>query len=136
MSRPKKTSLPFDKAGGVLAIQRPLVESSNYLSLSAQSKTLMILLHLHWRNDRPVAYGVREAMAKIPCAKRTAQNSFKELQEKGFITMMEESFFNSRTQSKSRTWKLNWLPFKDMKPTNEWKETNANWSNMHPQNAA
>lgn len=121
MSR-RKQSLPFDKAGGVVAIQRQLVESEAYLKLSAQAKALLILMQLHWRNEKPVDFGIREAMAKIPCAKRTAQNAFNELQDRGFIELVEESVFNSRTQSKSRTWRLTWLPFLWKEPTNDWKQ--------------
>ena len=132
MAKKSKTSLPFDKSGGVLAIQRRLIDSKVYLGLQAQSKVLMTLLHVHWRNDDPVAYGVREAAQKIPCAKGTVQKAFKELVEKGFISMIDESYFNSRTQSKSRTWKLNWLPYKSQSPTNEWKKINSTVSNMHP----
>jgi hypothetical protein len=118
----RKQSLPFDKAGGVVAIQRQLIESGAYLKLSAQAKALLILMQLQWRNEKPVDFGIREAMAKVPCAKRTAQNAFRELQARGFIELVEESVFNSRTQSKSRTWRLTWLPFLWKEPTNEWKQ--------------
>lgn len=32
------------------------------------------------RNDRPIGYGAREAMQKIPCAKETARKAFEDLQ--------------------------------------------------------
>lgn len=122
MGRRKKETLPFDKAGGVIAIQRRLLESDSYLQLSAQAKTLMTLMQVHWRNDKPVDYGVREAMAKIPAAKGTAQRAFRELSEAGFIVKMSESFFYARTSSKTRAWRLTWLPYEWRPPTNDWKK--------------
>jgi len=122
MGRSKKKALPFDKEGGVIAIQRVLLSSDNYESLRAQSKVLITLLHIHWRNEKTVDYGIREASQKIPCDRRTAIRAFNELQERGFITCAEHSMFSSRTQSKSRSWRLNWLPFNDHPPSNEWKK--------------
>lgn len=121
MAYGKKQSLPFDKGGGVVTMQRRLIESGAFLALSAQAKALLPLLQIHWRNDRPIAYGIREAAEKIPCDRKTAIRAFKELQQGGFIALVDESIFCSRTQSKSRTWRLTWLPFNDRKPTNDWE---------------
>ncbi|MDT8398679.1 MAG: hypothetical protein RQ899_08700 [Pseudomonadales bacterium] len=117
----KKNPLPFDRAGGVITLQRRLIESDVYLRLSPPAKVLMTLLQVHWANDKPIGYGIREAADKIPCSRRTAMSAFKELTEAGFITMVNESLFNSRTTSKTRTWKLNWLLYKYKQATNEWK---------------
>lgn len=126
----KRNSLPFDKIGGIVAIQKRLLESREYLELRAQSKVLITLMQVHWRNEKPVAYGIREAMQKIPCSKGTAQAAFKELMEAGFIEMVDESLFDSRTKSKSRTWRLTWLPYNWKEPTNEWEKTRSTWSNV------
>lgn len=128
----KKHSLPFDKQGGVIAIQRRLLESANYLSLSARAKVLITLLQVHWRNDKPVAYGVREAMEKIPCSKLTAREAFNELSEGGFIEMIDEAWFDSRTGSKSRTWRLTWLPWYGKAPTNEWEKNSSTGLKTNP----
>ncbi|HDZ07509.1 MAG TPA: hypothetical protein ENH93_07590 [Pseudohongiella sp.] len=96
--------------------------SPAWLALSPAATKLMSLLHIHWKNDKPVDYGVREAMEKIGCAKGTARRAFEELQRSGFIEMVDESLFSSRSQSKARTWRLTWLPFKDGLPTNEWEK--------------
>lgn len=125
MAKNRKQALPFDKRGGVIAVNRRMLNSPAYLSLTPQQKVLLILLQEQWRNDRPVAYGVREAAAKIPCNANTASKAFKALQSRGFIECVEQSQFNSRTGSKAREWRLTWLPFMDKKPTNEWEE----WSN-------
>jgi hypothetical protein len=117
----KKNKLPFDKRGGVLVKRRLMVESCAYSSLSPQAKVLIDLMQLHWRNDEPVAYGVREAQEKIPCGRKKAMMAFDELQSNGFIVMIDESLFNSRTCSKARTWQLTWLPYKGKPPTNDWE---------------
>ncbi len=122
MSNRKKQSLPFDKAGGVIAIQKRMFSNKNYLLLSAQSKVLMMLMQTHWRNEKPVDYGVREASKNIPCAFDTARKSFNQLQDSGFIEMIDPSIFCSRTESKSRTWRLTWMPFNFEKPTNDWEK--------------
>jgi hypothetical protein len=130
----KKQSLPFDKQqGGVIAIQRRLLESVAYLTLSPQAKALITLLQVHWRNDKPVAYGVREAMAKIPCSKLKARETFTELSEKGFIEMIDEAWFDSRTGSKSRTWRLTWLPWYGKAPTNEWEKNSSTGLKTNPE---
>lgn len=119
----KKANLPFDRRRGVVSTQRILLESSAWISLSAQAKSLMALMQQHWRNDKPVAYGVREAMLKIPCAKRTAQNAFAELEAAGFIRQEDEHvYFDERSQRKSRTWRLTWMPYNGKFPTNDWEQ--------------
>lgn len=109
---------PFDKRGGVLVTSMFLLKSESYLSLIPQAKVLMMLLQMHWKADKPVDYGIREAAEKIPCDPKTASKAFKQLQERGFINCIDESLFSSRTQSKTRTWRLEWLPFKDCPPRN------------------
>ncbi|MES3008401.1 MAG: hypothetical protein V4751_11595 [Pseudomonadota bacterium] len=118
----KKRSLPFDKRGGALVLQRRMLESSAYSFLTPEAKVLLLLLQTHWRNDKPVAYGVREAMDKIPCAKGTAQRAFEQVQRSGFAELVDESQFSTRTHSRARTWRLTWLPFMDKPPSNEWEK--------------
>lgn len=99
-----------------------LIRSKQYLSLMPQAKVLMLLMQLHWRSDKPVDYGVREAMEKIPCSKRTAMKAFDQLEGRGFIHLVEYAWFSSRTQSKSRTWRLEWMPLNDQPPRNTWEK--------------
>lgn len=122
MPRRKKQKLPFDKRGGVIVLPRRVLESSNYQKLTPQSKVLITLLQLHWRNDKSVDYGVREAAKKIPCSEKTASKSFHQLEELGFVTCVEYALFNSRTQSRSRSWRLEWLPFENKPPNNLWEK--------------
>lgn len=117
--------LPFDTRGGVVRYSIHMLSSEQYLRLSAQAKVLVMLLQIHWRPDRPVGYGVREAAEKIPCAFNTARKAFNELEEAGFIVMVDTSLFLSRTGSKARTWRLTWMPYGPVPntkpPTNEWE---------------
>jgi len=120
----KKSHLPFDKAGGVVAIQRRMLSSSAYLGLSAQAKVLMTLMQRHWTPAGPVGFGVRQAQAEIPCSRTIALRIFEELAEGGFIVLVDESLFCSRAQSKTRTWRLTWLPCWNQKaPTNDWERS-------------
>jgi hypothetical protein len=118
----KKQKLGFDQRGGVLAVSRAMRESFVYESMPPVAKVLMDLLQLQWRNDRPVAYGVREAAKKIGCKPDTAGKAFKILQERGFIACVNESLFNSKTGSKTREWRLTWMPFEYRDPTHDWKK--------------
>lgn len=119
----KKSRLPFDKEGGVVAIQRRLLDSPAYLGLSPQAKVLMALMQRHWTAAGPVGFGVRQAESEIPCSRKLAMRAFAELTEAGFIVMVDESLFCSRTQSKTRTWRLTWLPcWNHRPPTNDWEK--------------
>lgn len=125
MGRKIKHSLPYDRRGGVFLVCGALYKSANYLTLSATSRALMPLLQIHWKNNKLVDYGVREAAQKLCCSEKTARKAFNELEERGFIVCEEYAYFNSKLGSKSRSWRLTWLPFDYSKPTNDWE----NWSN-------
>lgn len=118
----KKPRLGYDSRGGVLAVSREMRESYVYESMPATAKVLMDLLQMQWRNDRPVGYGVREAAQKIGCHNDTAAKAFKTLCERGFIVCHAESLFNSKTGSKSREWRLTWMPFEGRNPTHNWEK--------------
>lgn len=130
MASSKEPKLNYDKRGGVIVISREMLNSERYQDLPAQAKVLMILLHIHWRNTKPVDYGVREAAARIPCAKPTAQKAFKALEKGGFIVKIDESLFHSRTMSKSRTWRLTWMPYRDKNPTHDWEKIESTGSKL------
>lgn len=118
----KKSKLPFDSAGGRVVTQRRLFDSPAYLGLSAQAKALIPLMHRFWRPDDPVGYGIRQAQEEIPCSRTLAMRVFDELVSAGFIVMVDESLFCSRIGSKTRTWRLTWLPFRQSPPTNDWEK--------------
>lgn len=119
----KKSRLPFDSVGGVVVTQRRLLASPAYLGLSAQAKALITLLQRHWTPAGPVGFGVRQAEQEIPCSRTLAMRVFNELVEAGFIVLVDESLFCSRTQSKTRTWRLTWMPcWNNKAPSNEWEK--------------
>jgi hypothetical protein len=118
----KKPRLPYDSRGGVMVVSRAMRETLVYVSMPATAKVLMDLLHLQWRNGRPVGYGVREAALKIGCTASTASKAFKILQERGFIVCEEQSLFNSKTGSKAREWRLTWMPYEYGKPSHDWEK--------------
>ncbi|MCR6651803.1 MAG: hypothetical protein NVV73_10090 [Cellvibrionaceae bacterium] len=118
----KKSSLPFDKRGGAIVIQRRLLESRAYLKLSLHARCLMVHMQCHWRNDKSVDFSTRTAATLLSCDRRLAMKAMSELEAAGFIRMEGLSFFNSRTGSKARSWILTWLPFMDRPPTNDWEK--------------
>jgi len=118
----KKHKHPFDNKRGMLIIPLAMFMSMNYQSMYPYSQRLMLLMQVHWREEKPVAFGIREAMKLLNCDKRTAMKAFKILQERGFIVKVDESLFNSRTKSKARTWRLTWMPFNWQNPTKEWEK--------------
>jgi hypothetical protein len=122
MARNKRFKQPFDKRGSVIAISRHLLDSAQFLSLSSQAKNLIFLLHIHWKPDKAVDYGIREAAEKIPCDRRTAMRAFRELENKGFISLIDHAWFSGRTDSRSRTWRLEWMPFNNKPPRNSWEK--------------
>lgn len=86
------------------------------------SRLLMVYLQMHWKIDKPVSYGVREAAKKLNCTANTACKLFNDLHEKGFIRLNEESIFNIWKGSKPREWRLTWCPYGNGNfPTDEWK---------------
>ncbi len=121
----KKQSLPFDKRGGTIVLRRQLIESENYQTLSTYARALMTLLQVQWRPDKPVDYGIREAGKRLVCNRKTAMKAFNQLIERGFLVCVEQSIFSSRTQSKTRSWRLTWLPFDFKPPSNNWEKWKA-----------
>jgi hypothetical protein len=103
-----------------------MIEHPNYQKLPPSAKVLILLLQTQYDNSstKLVAYGVREAAKRIPCSKDTATKAFKILQECGFIECKEQSLFNSRTGSKTREWRLTWMPWRGKEPSHEWEQNN------------
>ena len=118
----KEFKIPFDNRGGVIVKFRYMMNHPSYLTLSPQAKVLIDLMQEQWRDEKEVDYGIREAAEKIPCSRKTAGKAFKILRERCFIVLVDESMFSSRTQSKSRTWKLTWMPWLSRTPTRKWEK--------------
>ena len=118
----KKIKIPFDQRGGVVVKFRFMMNHPNYLTLPPQAKVLIDLMQEQWRDEKEVYYGIREASEKIPCSRVTAAGAFNILRERGFIVLIDESLFSSRTNSKSRTWRLTWMPWLSRTPTHKWEK--------------
>ncbi len=127
MARSRKPKHPMDSGKGLLMFPITVIQSENYRTMYHYSQRLMLLMQVHWREDTPVAFGIREAMQSLNCNKRTAMKAFRELQKRGFIVKVDESYFNSRTQSRARTWRLTWMPHNWHEPTREWEK----WTNQN-----
>jgi hypothetical protein len=119
-----KGGMSFDVRSGKIVVCKFLIESHNYQTLTAHARSLMLLLHVHWDGSRSIDYGVREAAKRLNCSEKTARKAFKLLTERGFIICTKQSVFSSRTQSKTRSWKLTWLPYGNEKPLNSWENWN------------
>jgi len=111
----------YKRRGGVIVMPIFMLNSEAYLALTSYSRSLLVLMQIHWYKYKPVDYGVREAAVKMSCNERTARKAFDQLQELGFIECMEQSVFRSRTQSKARSWRLTWMPYKEREPTDDWR---------------
>lgn len=126
MGRKKRNSLPFDDRGGKITVCGAFIRSENYITLSTNARALMPLLQLHWKNEKLVDYGVREAAKNLCCSEKTARKAFDQLEERGYIVCEEYAYFNSKLGSKTRSWRLTWLPFNYNKPTNDWENWQSN----------
>ena len=104
-------------------MSRRMLNHKAYGTLSPWAKVLVHLMHEQWRDEKEVDYGIREAAEKIPCSRPTAMKAFNQLEERGFITCVTPAMFSSRTESKTRTWRLTWMPYLSRKPTCKWE----NW---------
>lgn len=122
MAKLKTNKIPFDNRGGVIVVSRAMLESVTFESLPSTAKVLMLLLQTQWRNNRTIALGVREAAHRLGCTPNTASKAFKLLVQRGFIECMNESLFNSKTGSKTREWRLTWMPFEYGNPTHDWEK--------------
>ena len=120
-SNPLKNRLPFKKdSKGSIVQGMTMLTSGAYMSLSAQEKVALIVMQIHWRNDRAVSYGCRELALNVPCSKDTALKIFRNLSAKGFIECTDPGWFDSANGSRSRDWRLTWMPFNGKPATDEW----------------
>jgi hypothetical protein len=123
VAKTTKTPQPFDKRGGHSgALAHALFDSNEYQGLSLAARELMRQLARHWNGGfKPVDFGTEEAARRLGCGRKVAMAAFRELWEARFIRLAEDSQFNSRNGSKTRSWVCVWLPYKYKPPTNEWE---------------
>lgn len=120
--RSNTQNIRFDKRGDqAITINKRMMRSRNYLTLSPSARSLMIMMQMHWQPNKYTDYGIREAAENLGSSERTAMRVFDELQARGFIVCMIQSSFSSRTNSKTRSWNLTWLPYIKGDPSHEWE---------------
>ena len=108
--------------GGFIMITHHLKDSPAYLSLSVKARAVYIEIIRRYTsfNNGDIPLSCREAGELCNIGKGTAGDAFKELIEKGFIKIGENSAFNMKTR-KSRRWILTHEVYKGNSPSNEWK---------------
>ena len=113
MAKPK-----YKVSGGVIVQPLLMLDSLAYQTLSAKSVKLMSLMQRHWRDDKAIDYGITQVTRSLRCSRSTASALFMELQEYGFIAVVDEADFYA---NKARSWRLTFRPFLNREPTHDWK---------------
>jgi hypothetical protein len=108
----------FKVSGGVIVQPLLMLDSSAYQNLSAKAVKLMCLMQRHWREDKAIDYGITQVTKSLKCSRSTASALFMELQDYGFIAIVDEADFYA---NKARSWRLTFRPFLNREPTNDWK---------------
>jgi len=105
--------------GGVLGFPREVIRSKAYKDMSSNAKALMPHLQDVWKPHEPIIhYSNRRVVDILGVSAGTACKVFKELEDHGFIQMIEEGDW---LNGKAREWRLTWLTSNEKEPTNEWK---------------
>jgi hypothetical protein len=113
MAKPK-----FKESGGVIVQSLLMLDSLAYKALSAKSVKLMSLMQIHWRDKKAIDYGITQVTKSVKCSRSTASALLKELQDYGFIELVDEADFYA---NKARSWRLTFRPFLGKEATNDWK---------------
>lgn len=94
-----------------LTLQHWMLDSPAFLALSPIGAKLLIRLSRRYNgfNNGEVSMSVREAENEVGCARNTAVKAFRELQEKGFVSLTRAGAFATKARHAS-TWRLTWLP--------------------------
>ena len=108
----------FKVSGGVIVQPLLMLDSSAYQNLSAKAVKLMCLMQSHWREDKAIDYGITQVTKSLKCSRSTASALFMELQDYGFIAIVDEADFYA---NKARSWRLTFRPFLNREPTHDWK---------------
>jgi hypothetical protein len=86
-----------------------LLNSPAYLSLSCPARALLVEVTrlYNGRNNGQIGLSVRRASERCNIARGTAQRSFGELQDRGFIELATKGAF-SRKSPHASEWRLTW----------------------------
>jgi len=117
----KKSAISYiARKGKFIAIYEEILDSTAYKALSHTARALLIELYRMEFPNRNGMIGLSEISAgkKLSCASNTASKAFEDLIDKGFI---ERMFDGDYTRGKASEWRLTFLPYRGMEPTDEWK---------------
>lgn len=99
-----------------------MTDSAAWLDLSGNA--VKLLVHLakfeNGSNNGEIFLSERDAALAIGVSKRTAGKVFDELETHGFIAVMVKGHFVVK-HGPATQWRLTWLPFGKLGPTNEWR---------------
>ena len=108
----------FKVTGGVIVQPLLMLDSLAYQNLSAKSVKLLSLMQRHWREDKAIDYVITQVTRSLKCSRSTASALLTELQDYGFIVLVDEADFYA---NKARSWRLTFRPFLNKEPSNDWK---------------
>jgi len=108
----------FKVAGGVIVQPLVMLDSLAYEALNAKSVKLLSLMQRHWRENKAIDYGITQVTRSLKCSRSTASALLTELQDYGFIELVDEADFYA---NKARSWRLTFRPFLNREPTHDWK---------------
>jgi hypothetical protein len=111
----------FKEQGGVIVLPLKMINSLAFQNLSAKSVKLLMLMQVHWREDKAIDYGISQTTLSIKCSRSTASALLNELIELGFVAIVDEADFYA---NKARSWRLTYKPYLNREPTHDWK----NWT--------
>lgn len=115
----KKNSIRKVK-GGAFPIYKQLFESPAFRSLDPPARALLLEFRArYWQGNREtINISVREAVKLINCGDKTVTKAFKQLEEKGFIELLEPHIYS---QGKARVYRLTFEKYNNRSATDEWK---------------
>ncbi len=100
-----------------------LMKSQACLSLSGYSFKLLAFMMLKYNgsNNGEIPFSVREASKLLNCADNTSQNTFRELERKGFILVVKKGTFNRKNRHATE-WALTEYSIGDKAPTKNYRQ--------------
>jgi len=116
-TKPRK----FRRPGYWFPVYEEWFDSPAYRDLSPVARCLLMEFLLIYRPGRNghLSISVQNAMARLGCAKQTAQDAFRELAEHGFIKLREGERWQER---KAREFALTIESVNGHEPTDDWRD--------------
>lgn len=126
--RSNNTSRFINRREGFTPRYRDVVKSPAYLDLKPVARCLLDELQSNCysdaRNNGWLSLSTANAAKLLKSDEKTVMRAFKDLESHGFIVLIKGQMWQQR---KAREWRITYLPYKDQKPTDEWKS----WKNTN-----